>query len=380
MPEQEAERVEFTKLLRLAEECSRRDTDTLGWLVYCHSTLEGHTDDIRCLAISPDGQVLASGSNDNTVRLWDLPDGAALKRLRGHTGVLVTGLPYWEYRKRSALRTLKGHACMVTCLAICPEGQVLASGGGDHTVRLWSLPGGMALQTLKGHTNQVNCVAISPDGRILVSGGKDHTVRLWDLPEGTTVKKLKGFADNVRCLTISPDGRILASGSNDHTIRLWSLPDGTALHTLEGHTQSITCLAISPDGRILVSGSDDHTIRLWSLPDGAALHPLIGHTAGVSCLAISPDGKVLASGGFDRAIRLWIVGKVELSRLIIEQTSLKELKLIQERAQEREVADAEGRWLEFILELMRWQRRFDIEVGEALQKISLGEFDIEIEA
>jgi WD40 repeat protein len=421
MPKQEIERAEFTTLVRLAEECSKEDADTMGWLVYCHETLEGHTDDIRCLAISPDGQVLASGSNDNTVRLWDLPDGLAFKTLREPARVIIPDLPYWAYRRKSALRTLKGHTQMVTCLAISPDGQVLASGSGDNTVRLWSLPGGMALRTLKGHTNYVSCLAISPDGQVLASGSGDNTVRLWNLPEGTTLKTLKGYTDDVKCLAISPDGRVLASGSGDKMIRLWSLPDGEALHALEGHTHSITCLAISPDGRLLVSGSDDHTVRLWSLPDGVVLKTLRGHTAGVgyisispdgrvlasgsydhtirlwtlpdgialktlkghangvSCLAMSPDGQVLASGGFDRAVRLWVLGKVDLGRLIAEQTSLKELRLLQERLQEEEVADAERKWLEFILTLIRWQRRFDIEVGETPQEIPVGEFDIEID-
>ena len=133
-----------------------------------------------------------------------------------------------------------------------------------------------------------------------------------------------------------------------------------------------------PDGRVLASGSADHTIRLWSLPDGVALKTLRGHTAEVGCLAISPDGRVLASGGVDKAVRLWVLGKVDLSRLIVGHTSVKELQLLQERSQEKEAADAERRWLEFILALICWQRRFDIEVGEISRGIPDGRFDIEI--
>jgi WD40 repeat protein len=421
MPKQKTERVEFTQLVRLAEECSQREANTLGWLVYCHTTLGGHTDDVRCLAISPNGQVLASGSNDNTVRLWELPEGEELKTLRGHTRIIPTYLPYWAYRRRSALRTLRGHTHIVTCLAISPDGKMLASGGGDNTVRLWSMPGGMALQSLKGHTDEVYCLAISPDGQLLVSGSGDNTLRLWNLPDGATLKTLKDYTDDVRCLAISPngqvlvsgsgdnmvrlwslpdgemlhtleghsdsisclaispDGRVLASGSDDHTIRLWSLPEGIFLHSLEGHIAGVRCLAISPDGRVLASGSDDHTIRLWSLPDGVALKALRGHTAEVSCLTISPNGRVLASGGVDKAVRLWLLGQVDLSCLIVGHTSVKELRLLQERAQEEETADAERTWLEFILALIRWQRRFDIEVGEIPQDFPGGRFDIEIE-
>jgi WD40 repeat protein len=162
-------------------------------------------------------------------------------------------------------------------------------------------------------------------------------------------------------------------------VRLWSLPDGEMLHTLEGHSDSISCLAISPDGRVLASGSDDHTIRLWSLPDGVALKALRGHTAEVSCLTISPNGRVLASGGVDKAVRLWVLGQVDLSCLIVGYTSVKELQLLQERTQEEEAADTERTWLKFILALIRWQRRFDIEVGEISHDLPGGRFDIEIE-
>jgi len=203
------------------------------------------------------------------------------------------------------LKTLKGHSGSVTCLAISPDGRLLASGSWDNTVRLWSLPDGRLLKTLKGHRGSVWCLAISPDGRILASGSNDKTVRLWSLPDGRLLKTLKGHRDWVFSLAITPDGQVLASGSKDKTVRLWSLPDGRLLKTLKGHRGSVWCLAISPDGRLLASGNGDHTVRLWSLPDGSPLKTLEGHNSPVSCLAISPDGRLLASGSYDNTVRLW---------------------------------------------------------------------------
>jgi len=421
LPTQATERATFLTLARLAEECRQKETETLSWLAYCHETLEGYADHVRCLAISPDGQVLASGSGDNTVRLWNLPDEMALRTLDGNTPTILTALPYCEYHRKSALRILKGHPSAVTCLAVSPDGTLLVSGGKDKTIRLWSLPGGMWLRTLNGHTRLLTCLALSADSRLLASGSEDHTIRLWSLPDGSMVNKLKGDSDAITCLAISPDKQVLVSGGSDNTIRLWGLHDGKVCHTLKGHTQAITCIAISPDGRILASGSrdqtvrlwslpegtalnvlrghtdtisallsspdgrllasgsHDHTIRLWRLPDGMALKTLQGHVQGISCVTISPNGCVLASGGFDRTVRLWVVGKVDVSRLSAEQINLNELRLFQERLQEHEATDAERKWLEFLLVLVSWQRRFDIEVGDVPLEIPVGEFDIEIE-
>ncbi len=396
---QEAERAGFAELVRLVGRCTG-NVPELGRLVRHRAMLEGHMGRVSCLTISPSGLMLASGSRDYTVRLWSLPDGTALKTLEGHTGwiecldiapderLLASGGGYkdhtvrlWSLPDGTALKMLKGHTYPVLCLAISPDGRLLASGSGDNTVRLWSLPDGTALKTLKGHTGRIECLAISPDGRLLTSGGghKDHTVRLWSLPDGTALKMLKGHTYPVLCLAISPAGQMLASGSQDNTVRLWSLPDGTALKTLEGHIDSVNCLAISPDGRGLASGGGhkDHTVRLWRLPDGTALKTLEGHIDSINCLTISPDGRLLASGSWDNTVRLWTSDLARLSCLPVGQTTLEDMESVQEALQ-YEVPDAELGWLKFILALMHWRRRFDIEVEEMPRRIAVGEFDIEI--
>jgi WD40 repeat protein len=163
-----------------------------------------------------------------------------------------------------------------------------------------------ARSMLCAHRGYVNSVCVSPDGKLLASGGEDNTIKLWSLPDRALLKTLKGHANDVNSVCISPDGKLLASGSRDKTIKLWSLPDGALLNTLKGHAGDVTSVCISPDGTLLVSGSDgitasfDHTkigsggtIKLWSLPDGALFKTL---EVGVTSVCISPDGKLLASG------------------------------------------------------------------------------------
>jgi WD40 repeat protein len=205
--------------------------------------------------------------------------------------------------------TLRGHSADVRCLAFHPDNRLLATGSGDRTIRLWTLPDGGLQNTLQGHRSQVNCLAVSPDGRVLASGGWDSFAWLWRLPSAQTAVKLDGHSDRVLCLAITPDSELLATGSADCAIQLWRLPEGRNFKMLEGHSSGILELAVSPDGRLLASAGGDSTVGLWSLPDGKSLATLRGHRDGemdaVLCLAISPDGKLLATGGTDWVIHLW---------------------------------------------------------------------------
>jgi WD40 repeat protein len=265
----------------------------------------GRQSPVRVIAISPDGRSLASGSDDNTIRLWDVASGKELRRLEGHTRAV-----------QSVAFSPDGRSLASGSGDISPDGRSLASGSGDKTIRLWDVASGKELPRLEGHTEPVRSVAFAPDGRSLASGSTDNTIRLWDLSSGKELLRLEGHTEPVRSVAFAPDGRSLASGSKDNTIRLWDLASGKELRRLQGHTGPVDSVAVAPDGRSLASGSKDGTIRLWDLASGRELRRLEGHTNVVWSVAFSPDGRSLASGSWDGTIRLWDVssGK-ELRRL-----------------------------------------------------------------
>lgn len=215
-------------------------------------SFSGHLKGVTCVAISPialfpltkggteGGYMLASGSDDNTIKLWNLPTGAEILTLNGHSG--------W-----------------IQAVAFSPDGQILASGSCDNTAKLWNVITGKEIIT-RSANNWVQSLAFSPDGQILIGGTFDNLLKFWDVNTGEEIRSISahtGWMGGIESIAVSSDGKILASSGRDKTIKLWDMQTGELLHTLTGHIKGVTAVAFSPDGETLVSGSYDKSVKIW---------------------------------------------------------------------------------------------------------------------
>ncbi|MEH1931235.1 protein kinase domain-containing protein [Nostoc sp.] len=280
-------------------------------------TLQGHSNSVYSLAFSPDGKIIASGSFDKTIKLWNVGTGREIYTLQGHSSyvnsvafspdgkTLASGsddktIKLWDVTTGGQIRTLQGHSSCVQSVAFSPDGKTLASGSYDRTIKLWDVTTGGQIRTLKGHSSWVQSVAFSPDGKTLASGSRDTTIKLWDMITGAQIHIFQGHSNWVQSVAFSPDGKTLASGSFGN-IKLWGMTTGTQIHTLQGHSNWVGSVAFSPDGKTLASGSSGD-IKLWDMTTGAQIHTLQGYFFSI---AFSRNGKILASGSDDKTIKIW---------------------------------------------------------------------------
>ena len=242
----------------------------------------GHSSGVNAVAFSPDGKLALSGSDDKTLKLWEIKSGREI-------------------------RSFTGHSDSVWTVAFSPDGKLALSGSLDKTLKLWEVSSGHEIRSFTGHSSDVNAVAFSPDGKLALSGSDDKTLKLWEVSSGREIRSLTGHSHYVEAVAFSPDGKLALSGSKDNMLKLWEVSTGREIRSFTGHSSDVNAVAFSPDGKLALSGSDDNTLKLWEVSSGREIRSLTGHSSWVRAVAFSPDGKLALSGSWDGSTRLWHV-------------------------------------------------------------------------
>jgi WD40 repeat protein len=301
--------------------------------------LEGQPDGINSVAFSPDGRLLAGGSDNGKIMLWEVATGKQLRTIRGrpsfHIGSraiysnvesvafspsskLVAAsagrtVNIWDVRTGQLTGSLIGQSdsitLSITSLSFSHNGRVLAGGSFGGAVILWDISTRKQLRDMKGHSKTVQSVAFSLNDNIIASGSRDGTIKLWNVSTGRAIRTLKGKNEWISSVTFSPDGKLLASDSNENSgIDVWNVVTGRIRLTIKQESRSVNSVAFSPDCRLLASGHADHTIRIWDLTAMHMPYTLTGHLSSVTSLAFRSTDTLLASGDDNGVIRLWEVG------------------------------------------------------------------------
>ena len=285
------------------------------------ATFDEHTSRVHSVAFSPvDAILLATGSQDGTVKLWNVvtqqdiatfrhTDEATSVSFSSDGAILATGswdrtVKLWDVVTQQDIATLEGHMSRVHSVAFSPvDAILLATGSQDGTVKLWDVVTQQNIATLEGHMDQVTSVSFSPDGKTLASGSRDGMVKLWDVTTGANFATLPEHMGWVNSVAFSPDGTILASGGGGG-IELWDVATETNFATLM-HGAAVSSVSFSPDGGPLASGGRDGTVKLWDITARVNFATFTGHTDRVNSVAFSRDDTTLASGTQDGTVELW---------------------------------------------------------------------------
>ncbi|MBE9062477.1 NACHT domain-containing protein [cf. Phormidesmis sp. LEGE 11477] len=335
---------------------------------------KGHTDWIRTLAFDAKCQTLATGSHDQTIKLWDVKTGELIKTINTEHRVytLMFSADYdslasagdsqtikiWDVRTGKCQQTLEGHQSWIGAVAFGRNAthEVLASGSNDGEIRIWHVSSGQCLKRLEASGDSIQTLAFDAASRKLASGDTGNAIRVWNLGTGERIQLFEGHSDWVRTVHFSPGGRLLASGSNDKTIKLWNTETGQCVRTIEAHETRVWSVAFTPDQTTVASGSDDRTIKLWDVRTGQCMKTLWGNSRGLWSIAFSADGTKVYCGSDDRRVQMWEVASGE---------NLKALQGHQGRV--RTIALSEEAQLIASASDDKTVRLWDMQTGECLQ-------------
>jgi WD40 repeat protein len=292
--------------------------------------LRGHTKIVFGVAFSPDGKLALSGSDDDTLRLWEIKNGREITTMianeKGPNGItsvafspdgkyILSGSYYgrmkqWDVSSGLEIKEFAGHTSSISRVAFSANGHVVLSAANyDKTLKTWAAGAGKEIRSLalRAHDYRLREARFSPDARLLLLPREDHRLTLLDADTGRELHRFSGHRQPVTSVAFSPTAKFVLSGSEDNTVKLWETASGRELRTFEGHSGKVTTVAFSPDGATVVSGGWDKTVRLWERNSGRQIRSYSGHKDVVWAAAISPDGQRALSIGHNDGMNLWDV-------------------------------------------------------------------------
>jgi WD40 repeat protein len=253
------------------------------------TALRGHTEKVNDVAFSADGNLVATGSDDDTVRIWNSRTGAPI------------GQP------------LTGDGEDINGVAFSPDGRLIASASESDRATVLDAHTGRPLLYLEsrpgapGHSDDLTSVAFSPDSKKVITASRDGTARLWDAATGAQLLTIRGHTKVVSRAVFSPDGRLIATSSWDNTARIWDAASGRIRFILMGHDDLVRSVEFSPDSKLVVTGSSDHSARVWDVGTGREIRRINGIGSNVNGVGFSPDGAVVMTASQDSTVRIWDV-------------------------------------------------------------------------
>ena len=281
--------------------------------------LTGHAEEVNSAVFGPDGLTIASGSRDDTVRLWDSSGAATIledptMRMNGIKDVAFApdgslagaGSDYdvhvWDASGEHRF-TVEGHTRTINALVYSPDGSLLASASDDNSVRLWDAATGVEMRVIQ-HTSAVKCLAFSPDGALVAGGDNSGDAVLWDAASGEQIALLDRERGGVNDVAFSPDGALLATANQDGLIRLWDVASAAQVAEWEGHEREATDLAYSPDGTRLASVDVEENVFVWDTATGTQVVAVPGHTDAALSAVFNTDASLIIEGHSDSEVYL----------------------------------------------------------------------------
>ncbi|GEM_PF-793808 len=298
------------------------------------ATFKNHSRSVNAVVFNPDGSLLATGSDDKTVKIWDVKKQTLLYNLTGHTKyvtalafhpsepVLASGgsdglLIIWQIDGQKILQKIMVHPEGIKSLAFSPDGKIVATAAADYKIYLYQVSDATCLQTLSGHTDEIHALTFSPDNLCLVSTGYDQSIRLWSVKDGSNIKTItKAHPLWINAIAYSPDGEQIASAGDDKIVKIWNAKDLSPQKTFSDLPAGVIALAFSnPDGLTIACGLEDNTLLFKRVADGTTLFSNKEHSGTVKSAAYDVQGKLLATASEDRTVRLWEIVYDEMAEL-----------------------------------------------------------------